>query len=335
MFAELLAWDRAAFLQLNAPRGEAWDLLFGYGTYLGDGLVLAVILFIVTKLFDGRRFPKNFLLIGIAMLFAGALNGIVKNAFDRPRPLNEPAFAPVKAERVETALGPWLTRHEYRAAPGGEGGLRVLGKRYGRRSFPSGHTAAAFAFAAGMIYAYRFAWTWLVLLPAAFVGLSRIVCGVHFPIDVFGGALIGASVSAGFLRAFEMFHGLGGKIHPRAPHRDDGPPRVMMVVGEASADVYGARILAAMRAKEPGVSAFGVGGEQLENAGLERVADAHDLSIVGFTAVLTSLGAIVRIYRRLMRLFETRRPDLLVCIDLPDFNLMLAQQARFRGVPVL
>ena len=109
----------------------------------------------------------------------------------------------------------------------------------------------------------------------------------------------------------------------------------MMVAGEASADVYGARILEQLRALDPGTQAFGIGGEQLRRAGLRLHGEAHQLAIVGFTAVLGRLLPVIRLYRRLLRLLRDEPPDVLVCIDLPDFNLMLASQARARGIPVL
>ncbi len=62
---------------------------------------------------------------------------------------------------------------------------------------------------------------------------------------------------------------------------------------------------------------------------------AEQLEIVGFTGVLTALPTILRLYRRMLALLDRERPHVLVCVDLPDFNAMLAVQARARGVPVL
>ena len=85
----------------------------------------------------------------------------------------------------------------------------------------------------------------------------------------------------------------------------------------------------------PRTQAFGIGGEQLQRAGLRACGEAHELAIVGFTAVIGRLVPVIRLYRRLLRLLRHERPDVLVCIDLPDFNLMLATQARALGIPVL
>jgi lipid-A-disaccharide synthase len=107
------------------------------------------------------------------------------------------------------------------------------------------------------------------------------------------------------------------------------------VAGEASADLSGARLLAALRRGGPGLEAFGVGGAALRAAGLACCADAAELELVGFTGLAARLPALLRIERRLASLLREARPDVLVCIDLPDFNARLAGRARAQGIPVL
>jgi lipid-A-disaccharide synthase len=117
--------------------------------------------------------------------------------------------------------------------------------------------------------------------------------------------------------------------------RDAEGTRVLLVAGEASADAYGARVLRELRRREPEIEVFGIGGESLAAAGLERHGDAADLEIVGFTGVVSALPRLLRLQRRMRRLLRGRRPDVLVCIDLPDFNFLLARRARVLGVPAL
>jgi lipid-A-disaccharide synthase len=216
-------------------------------------------------------------------------------------------------------------------------GIKQLGPRLASQSFPSGHAAVSFAAAATLIYGFRSRRRYLFLLPAGFVGFSRVACGVHFPLDVVAGGVLGSGVAFAVLRAFEPFHGLASHPddRPRPPLPAGRGPRVLMVAGEASADVYGARILEQLQALDPRTQAFGIGGENLRRAGLRIHGEAHELAIVGFTAVVGRLVPVIRLYRRLLRLLRDEPPDVLVCIDLPDFNLMLAAQARARGIPVL
>jgi lipid-A-disaccharide synthase len=123
------------------------------------------------------------------------------------------------------------------------------------------------------------------------------------------------------------------------PHA--GKPRsVLVVAGEASGDLRGAELVAALRRLLPEVRVFGIGGEHLKRAGLDAVADSSELSTMGFVEVFSRLRAVVALYRRVRDAIRGRstdlpRPDLVVLIDFPDFNLRLAKVARRAGVPVL
>src|SRR5207247_8184156 len=119
---------------------------------------------------------------------------------------------------------------------------------------------------------------------------------------------------------------------PAAPARR---ARVLLVAGEASGDLHGADLLAALRARIPEVTVFGIGGERLRQAGMETVADAGDVATVGVTEVVGRLRALVRAYRRLVRALGADPPDLCVLIDFPEVNLRLARAARRAGVPAL
>jgi lipid-A-disaccharide synthase len=73
----------------------------------------------------------------------------------------------------------------------------------------------------------------------------------------------------------------------------------------------------------------------MQEAGVKMLADASEISVVGATEVLTHIGAIHRVYSRLKRFLKEDRPDLLVLIDFPDFNIMLGKAAKKLGIPVL
>lgn len=109
----------------------------------------------------------------------------------------------------------------------------------------------------------------------------------------------------------------------------------MIVAGEASGDLHGARLVTALRRRAPEVSVFGVGGHALRAAGVEVVVDAGRLSVVGLTEVLGRFPDLWRGLSTAKGLLRNRRPHLLVLIDFPDFNLHLAACARRLGIPVL
>jgi lipid-A-disaccharide synthase len=111
--------------------------------------------------------------------------------------------------------------------------------------------------------------------------------------------------------------------------------KVLIMSGEASGDLHGANLARAIRKQEPSVGLYGVGSKQMGAAGVRMLADASEISVVGITAVLTHFGAIYRVFAKLRRFLRDERPDVLVLIDFPDFNIMLGKAARKLGIPVL
>jgi lipid-A-disaccharide synthase len=109
---------------------------------------------------------------------------------------------------------------------------------------------------------------------------------------------------------------------------------IMIVTGEASGDLHGAGLVRALREQEGNLHFFGMGGPELARAGVELLYDAARLSVVGVQEVFSHLGDIIAARRTLLRAMRERRPCLLVLIDFPDFNLMLAARARKLGIPV-
>lgn len=109
----------------------------------------------------------------------------------------------------------------------------------------------------------------------------------------------------------------------------------MIVAGEASGDLHGGNLVRAMHEIDPDLSFYGVGGKKMQAAGVELLADAADMAVVGLTEVVFKLGMILRVMRRLKSSLAKRPPELVILIDYPDFNLPLARAARRRGIKVL
>jgi lipid-A-disaccharide synthase len=110
---------------------------------------------------------------------------------------------------------------------------------------------------------------------------------------------------------------------------------ILIVAGEASADLHAARALEELAKLRPGIHAFGVGGPRLRAAGLEPLAPAEDISVMGFAEVLPRLPRILGILRSLARAAAERRPKAALLVDLPDFNLRLAAKLKKLGIPVV
>jgi len=107
------------------------------------------------------------------------------------------------------------------------------------------------------------------------------------------------------------------------------------VAGEASADLHGANLVRALRSRDPRAVFQGIGGERMREAGVQTLFSSSQMAVVGLTEVFSRLRVIARAYWSLRSILKSQRPDLLVLIDYPDFNLHLARAAKSFGVPVL
>jgi lipid-A-disaccharide synthase len=110
--------------------------------------------------------------------------------------------------------------------------------------------------------------------------------------------------------------------------------KIMIVTGEASGDLHGANLVRALRAQCTEISFCGMGGTELASLGVEILCDADKVSVVGITEVFSHLKDIFTALSILKRRMISDPPDLLIIIDLPDFNLILAKKAKKLGIPV-
>jgi lipid-A-disaccharide synthase len=114
----------------------------------------------------------------------------------------------------------------------------------------------------------------------------------------------------------------------------NNPRTVLIVAGEASGDLHGAHLVREMKAIDPSLSFCGVGGRNLEAEGVRLVARSSEMAVVGLTEVFSKLRFIAGVYFRLRGMLRAGKPDLVILIDYPDFNLRLASEAKHAGVPV-
>jgi lipid-A-disaccharide synthase len=113
--------------------------------------------------------------------------------------------------------------------------------------------------------------------------------------------------------------------------------RFMIVAGEASGDGHGAKLVRAIRelAAERGVQFFGGAGPQLREAGVETIVKTDDLSIVGLPEIAKALPMFLRAFRDLKRAAVKRKPDAVILVDFPDFNLKLAKSLKKAGLKII
>jgi lipid-A-disaccharide synthase len=113
------------------------------------------------------------------------------------------------------------------------------------------------------------------------------------------------------------------------------PRELLVVAGEASGDLHGARLISELRQRVPGLAIFGLGGDEMRAAGLQSVAHSSEVAVVGITEVLRVLPRIREVFADLLHEVDRRRPAVAVLIDFPDFNLRLARQLKGRGLEVV
>jgi lipid-A-disaccharide synthase len=116
-------------------------------------------------------------------------------------------------------------------------------------------------------------------------------------------------------------------------------PTIFISAGEASGEHYGALLIDALKKQlaDAGQTArfFGMGGERMVEAGLERVVRSEDMAVMGITEVVRHLPRIYSEFRKLNRAINERRPDVAVLIDFPDIHFKLAKELHRLGVPVI
>ncbi len=109
---------------------------------------------------------------------------------------------------------------------------------------------------------------------------------------------------------------------------------VMIVAGEASGDLHGAHLIKSLQRLNPELSFCGMGGSEIARTGTEILFEAAKISVVGLVEVISHLKDIIAAQRVLRKRLAESKPSLLILIDFPDFNLLLARKAKKLGIPV-
>jgi len=109
------------------------------------------------------------------------------------------------------------------------------------------------------------------------------------------------------------------------------PTQILISAGEASGDMYAARLAAALRARLD-VHLYGMGGPRMREAGVELLADCAEVSLVGIVEIAKKLPALNSVWKRLVGESRRRKPPFAILTDFPGFHLRLARALKRQGV---
>ena len=110
---------------------------------------------------------------------------------------------------------------------------------------------------------------------------------------------------------------------------------ILVVAGEVSGDMHAAALVRALRARRPDMKVFGIGGAELRAAGMEILVDASGMAVLGLTDVLLKYRFFRKTFNDLLAVARERRPDVILLVDYPGFNLRFAARAHALGLKVI
>jgi len=110
-------------------------------------------------------------------------------------------------------------------------------------------------------------------------------------------------------------------------------PQILLSAGEASSDMYAARLAMALQSRT-GAHIFGMGGPRMADAGVELIADYHEVAVVGISEVLHKIPSVIGVQRRLAREAARRGASLAILVDSPGTHLGVARRLKQAAIPV-
>ncbi len=110
-------------------------------------------------------------------------------------------------------------------------------------------------------------------------------------------------------------------------------PEILISAGEASSDMYAARLATALRART-GARLFGMGGKRMAEAGVELIADYHQVAVVGISEVLHKIPTVVGVQRKIAAEAVRRRAALAILVDSPGTHLGVARRLKKNRIRV-
>lgn len=109
----------------------------------------------------------------------------------------------------------------------------------------------------------------------------------------------------------------------------------MIVAGEASSDLHASNLVKSLKDIFPDIKFFGLGGEKMQTQGVDLIYNLVDLAVVGFFEILKNLSKFKEIFNKTLERLDQEKPNLVILVDYPGFNLRLAKEVKKRNIPVI
>ncbi len=111
--------------------------------------------------------------------------------------------------------------------------------------------------------------------------------------------------------------------------------KIFIVAGEVSSDLHAANLVKSLKEIYPDIKFFGLGGEKMRQAGVKLIYNLVDLAVVGFFEVLKNLRKFKKIFNIAVEYIDKEKPDLVILVDYPGFNLRMAKEIKKKNIPII
>ena len=110
---------------------------------------------------------------------------------------------------------------------------------------------------------------------------------------------------------------------------------IWIMAGEASGDLYGSHLYHEIKKKLPDATIKGMGAQEMKKAGVDILVDSSELGVIGFVEVIKMYPTFKRLFNQLLKQAIEEKPDAVIMIDYPGFNLRLAKKLHAAGIKVI
>jgi lipid-A-disaccharide synthase len=110
--------------------------------------------------------------------------------------------------------------------------------------------------------------------------------------------------------------------------------QVMMVAAEASSGLFGQRLIEFWKKSKKDIHFFGVGTQEMESLGLERLGKSEEMAVVGVSEIIEHWGKLKSVFNSLLEECKKRKPSVVILMDYPEFNLYLARKIKQLGLDI-